>query len=438
MSNDATVALWAFIAVGFVTLSALYAAAESLLFVEGRERIEKRLAAGEQGAGTVLSGTRALQEELAAVQAAGLVTTLGLGVSLGRLGTAAAKALAGSLAAGWIAAIGLAGFVLAAFLHAALGVVLPRALGANRPPSWLAKAATALVRVSAPAVLPFVRLVERATRSLLGLAGRRPADSPKGLYPVEELGAILLRSHRYGILGAAQRELLHSIFNFRERSAKEVATPRSEMACVYASMRVSQALEAVRQFGFTRYPVCDGDKERVIGVVHFRDLVDAADADPKQWVTDVMDSVLHVPESAPASEVLKELQARRAHLAIVVGEHDQVVGMITLEDLLEEFFSPPRAGGDFPHIKAVAPDTFELDGSLIVEEVEDALGVELRHAGLETIGGYVFGRLGRKAQEGDTLKVNGVLFDVLEMRGPRITRLRAHKTREIPPDKVKA
>lgn len=438
MSYEATVAIWAVVAAGCLVLSALFTLGEARLFREGKQRIERRVAPTEAKATSTLTAIRELRLELAVAQVGALLGAIGMGVGLGR----ASAALTGAWPAAPTVRLAtqLAAWVLVVLLYVALGHTLPRALDLERGPAAVQRAAVGLVRAAAPVLAPLVHWSEALTSRLLRLERLELADRLKEEYPAEELGAILLRSHRYGLLGAAERELVRSVFQFKEPTAKQIATPRSDMACIPASMRVGEALEAVRHIGFTRYPVCEGSIDRVIGIVHFRDLIDGADANPRQPVTDVMQPAVYVPENMSASEVLKTLQQAGVHMAIVEEGRDGVMGLVTLEDVLAAFFAErPAAAHDRPApIKPVARDVFEIDGELIVEEVEDALGVDLRHAGLQTIGGYVFGRLGRKAREGDSLKVNGVLFDVLEMRGARITKLRAQRTREIPRERAKA
>lgn len=437
MSYEASVAIWAVVAAGFLALGALFALGETRLFDEGKQRIERLVVGSEAKAAAILSAIRRLRLELAAAQIGALLSAVGLGISLGRAGAALTSAW--SAAPPVQVATQLAALALVAFLYVAFGHTLPRALGSDRTPGGVSRRAVGLVRLATPILAPLVHWSEALCGRFLRLDRPELTERLKEDYPAEDLGAILLRSHRYGLLGAAERELVRSLFKFQEPTAKQIATPRSDMACIPASMRVGEALQAVRHIGFTRYPVCEGSIDRVIGIVHFRDLVDGVDADPRRPITDVMQPAVHVPDTMPASEILKALQQAGAHMA-VVEEGDGVVGLVTLEDLLAAFFAErPSATHDRPaQIKPLSRDVFEIDGALIVEEVEDALGVDLRHAGLQTIGGYVFGRLGRKAREGDSLKVNGVLFDVLEMKGARITRLRAQRTREIPRERAKA
>ena len=194
----------------------------------------------------------------------------------------------------------------------------------------------------------------------------------------------------------------------------------------------------MRQFGFTRYPVYDGEHEHMIGVVHFRELIDAADISPRAPVSDVMHTAVTLSPRTAASEALQTMQTRGSHLAVVAAEKGTALGIITIEDLLGELLldGPGQAGGGaLPRSVEVAPGVFEIDGSLVVQEVEDLLDVDLHYAGLETIGGYVFGRLGRKPKVGDSVKADGVIFDVVDVHGARIRRLRAQRSREAPPPK---
>lgn len=428
MSQEATLLLTTLATVSLLLLTALFTIGKSALYAERDRRIEGLIAAGTGKADAVLQTVRELKSQLA---------TADIGVILGLIGLGWTTSLFLSVAPPFqpvVAPVGVLCFLVSAGVYAAFGQVLPRSLAADLTSNTVGRLSVKIVSLFRIPFVPLVKGVELIARAVLRLLGRYVEDELKGVYTDDGLASVTLRSHRFGVLGAAQRELLGTLFNFRERTAGELLTPRQDMACVYGSMRVGEALEAVRQFGFTRYPVCDGTKDRVIGTIHFRDLVDAADANPRQFVTDVMDTALLLSETLPISEVLSELHRHRAHMAIIQDGHDGIRGLLTTDDVLREIFGEPETGDDAPQLESISRGSIEFDGGLIVEEVEDALGVELGHAGLETIGSFVFGRLGRKAQEGDSLKVQGVLFDVLQMKGARITRLRAQRTREIPPD----
>ncbi len=429
MSQEALVNFSMLATVVFLLVTALFTIARGALVAERNDRVEQKIAAGLDKADSVTQTIRELKSLLATAEMGILIGLLGLGWNTSRVVSSFS-----SLQSAYSPFIILISFLVSACIYTALAVILPRSSAASATKGRLTGASVKWTALCQPLLSPVVKGAELLAQLLLRLTGRYHQDDLQGVYANGDLAALSLRSHRYGVLGAAQREILSTLFNFRERRARDVLTAQSEMACVYGSMRVSEALEVVRQFGFTRYPVCDGVKDRVIGTIHYRDLVDAADANPRQFVTDVMDTALMLSEKLPVSEVLKEMHARRAHIAIILNDHDTVQGLLTTDDILREIYGEQEPKTDAPKLQTLSHGTIEFDGTLIVEEVEDALGVELGHAGLETIGSFVFGRLGRKAQEGDTLKVQGVLFDVLQMKGARITRLRAQRTRELPPD----
>lgn len=437
MSQSATIVGFILSATVFWVFCALLSVAQTVCVDQKERRLQELVDRGHTKADAALQVTRQLQSILATAHLGILGTFIGWGWLIARFWSGVITESIRTWPAAAAIAVAIGWFALASCLFVALGLLLPRGLASQRPPELVITVATAFLHVIRPVLAPFVHATHLISRSLLRLSGKTSADELTGLYPPGEAGLLVLRSHRYGLLGAAQREVLSAFFDFQERSARDIVTPAQEMACVSSSMRVDEALEAVRHFGFTRYPVCEGTRERVIGVIHFRDLIDAVDANPRRFVTDEMQSVLFVSEHEPVSEVLRALYDRRAHMAIVRDEHENVLGLITIEDILREFFGEEadRPQKEEP-IGTISSGTYEIDGRMIVQEVEEMLGVELSKAGLETIGSFLFGKLGRKAQEGDHLKVRGVRFDILEMEGPRIVRVRAERSRELPPDSV--
>lgn len=263
-----------------------------------------------------------------------------------------------------------------------------------------------------------------------------PKDSPQGR---TDRALAALRSRRAGLTGNIQREILEELFHFKERNVGALMTPKKHIAGLSSSMRNKEALDVVRQFGFTRYPVFDGEKERAIGIVHLRDVIDAAETAPRGSITDQMHSPVALPLHTPASAALKEMRARRAHLAVVVDEHGRTQGLVSLEDLLEEIVSErpddatEEARADEEKVRPIADGVYEVDGDAMFVDVLQALMIDLDHAGFDTIAGYVFSRLGRKPLVGDVLSVGELEIDILQVEGGRATRLKVQRAKNAPP-----
>lgn len=395
-----------------------------------RDRLKQRVESGTDRVEAVMQVDRELTAGLLTARVGALFGAV-LGGWAGAIGLApAARRLLGAADHPlWGALVALCAYLLVGIVVASFGHVAARRLALARR----AQGATgqgAAARLFSALTLPLAALSAR----LGGAALRRsPGDASSGGDLTEdELNLLILSSYRQGTIGAAQRELIGRVFGHTEELVRDVMTPRSEMACIPSSMRAGEAIEVARQFGFTRFPICEGGKDRVIGVVHYRDLIDAKDQNARLPVTDAMRPAVGVGPDLPVSEALAVMQQHRAHMAIVTDDGGASVGLVTVEDLLSSMVSPPAPEGD-SRVRETGKGVFEFGGDLLVDEVEDALGVDLQRVGVETIGAYLFGRFGRRPKEGDSIKIAGIVFDVLEVRGARIRRLRAQRSREAVP-----
>lgn len=419
-------------------LNAALAVAEAAAARLRDQRLEELVQAGVPRGEAALRSGRELGAQIETARLATTLTALvagwlGLPLVYRPLERLLAPALPGWLA---VTLAALAGLVVVGLAHLVFAQLLPQRVGArgdtNRVRAFC-RFALLVHRIGAP----LAALAHALVSALAGLLGvrRGPEDEPNP--SSVELGLATLRSRSLGAHGATQREILKSYFSYKEKTVGELMVPRHNVAALPSSMRLHEAKDAARQFGFTRYPVYDKSDEYVIGVVHYRDIIDAADVAPRAPVSDVMHAAVSLSPRTPASEALQLMQARGSHLAVVTSEQGAAIGIVTVEDLLREMLlegsSRKERPAPLPRSVEVAPGVFELDASLVVQEVEDLLDVDLHQAGFETIGGYVFGRLGRKPKVGDSVKVHGVVFDVIAVHGARIQRLRAQRSREAPP-----
>lgn len=334
--------------------------------------------------------------------------------------------------------IGTIAFLLATWIYFIFGQSLPRRLASTTgDAAFIANVLLGLYQVTSP----LIKLGEVLTGFIVRIVKKEDLSAEDSKIE-DEVPFMNLRSHRLGELGATQRDLVASIFDFSERSIGQIMTPRSDVASVEASMRVREAVDVVRQFGFNRFPVFEGDRDQAIGVVHYRELLEEADGSPSSFVTDVMHAPLMLEEGTPVSLALKKLQARRCHLAIVVNSFGSTTGIVTLEDLLEELVGEAEDADaqskEHSVVEETRPGVFELGGDLMLGQVEEALDVDLGHVGYQTVGGYIFNQLGRKPQVGDEVKVGDVVFDVLAVKGTRIKRIRAQHSRESAPSRRRA
>ena len=411
MSAGPAAAWWA----GLVLAALVYM---GLSLVEGARFVLGRLASErvteETGLSTPLDpGTRSwLAVETARLLALLCFSLLAAGVRTGRLVDA--------LIAG--AGLLLAGRIVESF-------VAPR-----RPEGILRSA------------MPLVRAIDLLVGTLLApLAGfqerliqehRRERGEIDEEVREEQIEEYIRDAEEEGLLEREQSELLREIVDAGDIIVREVMTPRTEIVAVAAEASLEEVIREFIRSRHSRLPVHDGSLDKVIGVVWVRDLLPHVVAGATgKTARDLMRQVLLVPGTKKVLELLREMQAERQHLAIVIDEYGGTAGLVTLEDLVEEIVGEihdEHERGE-EEIRDLPDGTVLVDGLVPIEELEEHLGIDLPEADVETVGGLVFARLGRVPRVGDRAEVlPGLELEVARMRGRRIAAVRVHR-REIPP-----
>jgi len=224
------------------------------------------------------------------------------------------------------------------------------------------------------------------------------------------------------------RELLQSIVDFTETVVREVMTPRPDIVAIRATATLPDLRILFREEQYSRIPVYRDSLDNIVGIVFVKDMVTLPPgAEPP--LTTLMRSAFLVPESKRVSELLKEMQRRQAQMAIVVDEYGGTAGLVTVEDLLEEIVGEIRDEYDVESetVTDEGNGTFVFSGKVSVDEVRDRLGVEIEREGFETVGGFLLSHLGRMPYVGETIEVDGLVFEVLEVERRRITKVRARR-----------
>jgi CBS domain containing-hemolysin-like protein len=227
------------------------------------------------------------------------------------------------------------------------------------------------------------------------------------------------------------RELLQSIVDFTETVVREVMTPRPDIIAIRVDATLQDLRSVFREEQYSRMPVYRDNLDNIVGIVFVKDLV-ALPPGAEPPLTTLMRSAHFVPESKRVSELLKEMQRRQAQMAIVVDEYGGTAGLVTVEDLLEEIVGEIRDEYDVESetVTDEGNGTFVFSGKVSVDEVRDRLNVDIEREGFETVGGYLLSHLGRMPYVGETIDIDGLSFEVLEVERRRITKVRARR-REV-------
>lgn len=243
----------------------------------------------------------------------------------------------------------------------------------------------------------------------------------------DEIRMLVTASHKEGKIDKVESELIGNVFDFADRLAKEIMVPRQDITCLYTDEAMTVNLNTIRQSRHTRYPLCEGDKDHVVGLVHIKDLMDLY-LHKRSNLHLIKRPILMIPEIMPVSKLLQLMRSRRTYLAIVVDEYGSTVGLIGLEDILEELVGNIKNehSAEKEEIQAFGDGSYEFDGTVLLEDVEDLLHIPVdEDVDTDTIGGYVFDSLGHTPSLHDAVRIGDYRFIIIELEKFRIVRLRA-------------
>jgi CBS domain containing-hemolysin-like protein len=419
-----------------VLANAFFVAAEFALVGARRTRLDEMAKAGDRKARLARRAVQSLDRYISATQLGITLASLGLGW-IGE------PALAGLIDGGFnwlpdalasIATHGVASaiaFIIITILHIILGELVPKAVALLYPEQVSGWVTIPLMGFAWIMAGPIAVLNGTANR-LLKLLSIDPPGEHERLHSPEEIRMLVEQSTEGGSLLQQDARLLEGVFEFSEKTAQEVMTPRTQMAALEADLTVEAAADQVAIHGRSRYPAYTESLDDIIGVVHAKDILAALRSRPGQTIRVIMRPPLFVPGTREVEDVLADMKRLKTHLAIVLDEYGGTAGLVTMEDLLEEIVGPIYDEHD-PQDRA-GPDEGgpRLDGSLPISDFNTEYGGSLDDTDYTTIGGYIFGQLGRLPRVGDRVTVGPFTFEVVEMDGRRVKTIRLHmaKTEE--------
>ncbi|HEX5759958.1 MAG TPA: hemolysin family protein [Thermoanaerobaculia bacterium] len=314
-------------------------------------------------------------------------------------------------------------FLVITVLHIVLGELAPKSVAIRKPE------ATAL-NIALPLYLfykltyPMIWLLNHAANFLLRLVRIQPVSEGELAHDEEEL-RLLLASSGGARLSDQKRELLDNVFELSHRVARQIMVPRADVVYLSTTRSLAENLRIARASGHTRFPLCDGDLDHVVGVIHIKDIfrADPVPTDLRQ----VAREMAFVPDTLRLDRLLKRMRTERFLMAAVMDEYAGVSGVVTLETVIEEIvgqiddeFDAPEK----PELRGGGEGEWEVSGGMLVVELEEALGIEFSERDEDTIGGVVLSELGRLPVPGDRVEVGPLEIEVLDVRQNRIVALR--------------
>jgi CBS domain containing-hemolysin-like protein len=403
-----------------ILLNAFFVAAEYGLVTSRRTRILELVHQGNRRARAVLRITADPPRFIAAMQLGVTIASL----AIGALGEQVLAHRFDAVMSGVLAV--LLALLIVTFLHVVIGELVPKGIALGHP-ERTALAVSAPVRAFFVVFRPLIWLLQRSTELILRGLRLEPPGAEHEAHSEAELRMLLSSSAAQGEIEHEEQEMLYKVFDFADKEAADVMVPRPEVVALSVELSPEEALTAALESPFTRYPVYRDQIDQIVGILHVRDLVAAMrdrDADALSLEA-VLRPATMVPETKDLGALLTDFRRTNQHMAIVIDEYGNMEGIVTLEDLLEEIVGEIEDEFDLPDetVEQVDEDTVRIDGTFTIDDFNEQFSVELPDEDFHTVGGFVFGALGRPAEPGDEVRHDGMLFRVDAVEGQRIDRL---------------
>ncbi len=413
-----------------ILLNALFVAAEYGLVTARKTRIRELEQQGNRRARAVLTIVADPPRFIAAMQLGVTATSL----AIGALGEQALAKVFDPIFASLLA-FALA-FLIITFLHVVIGELVPKGV-ALRHSETTALALSAPVRGFFVLLKPLIWFLQRSSEVVLRALGLEPPGPDDDVHSEAELKMLLSRSTEHGEIEEQEQEMLYKVFDFADKEVSAVMVPRPEVVALSIDLPPEEALSAVIESPYTRYPVYrGGELDEVVGILHVRDLFSAV---VDRGIVGVqLEQLLRpayiVPETKDLAALLAEFRRTNQHMAIVVDEYGELEGIVTLEDLLEEIVGEIEDEFDLPDesVEQLDDGRVRIHGTFPIDDFNEQFKRSLPIEDYHTIGGFVFGLLGRAPEPGDEVEYDGVRFKVLEVEGSRIERLEVELLPEEP------
>lgn len=318
-------------------------------------------------------------------------------------------------------------FTTITFLHIVVGEMAPKSFAIRKSTSVALLAAVPL-HTFYLVLYPFIALTNGAAMLLLRLAGIPTSDPIHHVHSEAEIRALFNHSAASGALTANETKMMEKVLDFHDREAHHVMVPRPDVISLNVESDAEENLSVAERCGYTRFPLCDGSIDRVIGFVHVKDLYRAvreSNGSPVD-LRKLKRGILFFPEHTGLQTILREFQTRRVHLGIVLDEYGGTLGMLTLEDVIEELVGEIQDEFDreIPPFRRVGPNQFVLDGGCSVSQFQEATGVALPDTGADTVAGVLLDTAGELPEAGLRMHVAGGMLVVEAIKDRRITRIR--------------
>ncbi|MGG5253387.1 hemolysin family protein [Neobacillus sp. SM06] len=405
-----------------IALTAFFVASEFAIIRVRGSRIDQLIEEGSTKAISVKRVISNLDEYLSACQLGITITALGLGwlgeSTIERLLEPLFESLHIPASIAQVLSIEIA-FALITFVHVVVGELAPKTLA-------IQKAEMIALFVARPLILfykimyPFIWALNGSARVTTSIFGLKPVSENEIAHSEEELRIILSESYKSGEINQSEFKYVNKIFEFDNRIAKEIMVPRTEMISLSKENTLETFLEVLQEEKFTRYPIIDGDKDHIIGLINSKEVMTDVlqkNASSSQTLENYIRPIIRVIETIPIHDLLVKMQKDRVHMAVLMDEYGGTSGLVTVEDILEEIVGEIRDEFDMdevPMVRKVTENHYIIDAKVLVSEVNDLLGLTIDDEDIDTIGGWILTE-NYEAKEGDVVQHGAYTFKITEM-----------------------
>jgi putative hemolysin len=408
------------IVLALVMGNALFVAAEYSLVTARRARLEERARAGSGPAAVAL---RLMDQPVRFISTVQVGITV-FGILMGAVGEPLISGFFGGSVPRIVSF--LVAFLVLTYLSVVVGELVPKAVALQRA-ERLAIVLARPLDLLGTLLHPLVWVLDTSASGIARLLRVPPARAGLTASTEEDIRHLVAEAEDVGAIETAEEEMVYKVFDFADKEAHEVMVPRPQVVALSVGLPAQEALAAVIDSPYTRYPVYRGSMDDVLGILHVRDLFKALynSGIDNVEIEGLVRPAYVVPETKDLAALLAEFRKTNQHMAIVVDEYGGVAGIVTLEDLLEEIVGEIEDEYDLPDesVEQLANGRIRIDGTFPIDDFNEQFGRELPQEDFHTVAGFVFGQLGRAPEQGDEVVWDGCRFAVVEVEGPRIGRL---------------
>lgn len=427
MDSDRFLGVYLMLVVILIAFTAFFVAVEFAIVRVRGSRVDQLIAEGRKNARAVKQVTSNLDGFLSACQLGITITALGLGW----LGEPTVEKMLEPVFHSLQVPQGLShalsfiiAFVVITYFHVVVGELAPKTLAIRKAEDIALLTAKPLIMFT-KVMRPFIWALNGSANQLVRLFGIKPASEHEEAHSEEELQIIINESFESGKINQSEYGYVNRIFAFDNLLAKEIMVPRTDMVCLYTDKTRQENLDIIKEQQYTRFPVVDGSKDNVIGIINTKQFFLAYESNPNLEVASILQPVMAVSEVTPVNELLKKMQQEGTHIAILIDEYGGTAGLVTIEDILEEIVGEIRDEFDKeeeePLVQLNDNHVIAL-GTVTVNQINDILISDLSTEEVDTIGGWLYG-MHPGMNVGETLEHEDLTFKLLDKEPHRFKKL---------------